>query len=266
MRKKRSHRRTRPHFPHAHSEHDQENPAVDDDFGVPIPGLPLAEEQWARTGIKQLPPPGPLSWPDWFGREAPVVLDLGCGNGRFVITSAMLRPECDHVGLDALPLVIRYATRRANQRGLTNVRMIVSGAYEFLEQYVAPGSVQEIHLYHPQPFREKRKELAARRLVSPAFLALVHRSLSTNGLLVIQTDNRAYWGYMRKVIPEFFIFEEQTGPWPDMPQGRTRREIYARQHQMPVYRASAHPRAEVTPERIKALVATLPLPRFDAGK
>src|SRR5687768_15131932 len=92
----------------------------DEDFGVPIPGLPIAPELWARTGIKQLPPPRPIDWSEWFGRSAPVVLDLGCGNGRFVITSGLRHPEKDHVGLDSLPLVIRYATRRANQRGLHN--------------------------------------------------------------------------------------------------------------------------------------------------
>lgn len=244
----------------------REELGVEDDFGVPIPGLSLPPEQWARTGIKHLPPPAPLDWSSWFGRVAPVVLDLGCGNGRFVITSAMLRPEVDHVGLDSLPLVIRYATRRANQRGLTNVRMIVSGAYEFLEQYVALQSVAEIHLYHPQPFREKRKELAARRLVSPAFLALVHRSLSPGGLFVIQSDNQAYWGYIRRVVPEFFEFSEHEGLWPDMPQGRTRREIYARKHGMKVYRATGAPRTDLSPERIAELIASLPLPRFDAGK
>jgi tRNA (guanine-N7-)-methyltransferase len=239
---------------------------VEDDFGVPIPGLPLPPEQWAKTGIKQLPPPGPIDCTTWFGRTAPVVLDLGCGNGRFVITSAMRRPELDHIGLDSLPLVIRYATRRANQRGLTNVRMIVIGAYEFLDQYIAPHSIAEIHLYHPQPFREKRKELAARRLVSPAFLALVHRSLSTGGLFVIQSDNQAYWGYIRRIAPEFFLFEEHAGPWPDTPQGRTRREIYARQHGLKVYRATARPRADLSPERMAELIASLPLPQFDAGK
>jgi tRNA (guanine-N7-)-methyltransferase len=244
----------------------REQLGVEDDFGVPIPGLPLRPEQWARTGIKQLPPPGQIDWSSWFGRTAPVVLDLGCGNGRFVITSAMRRPEVDHVGLDSLPLVIRYATRRCNQRGLTNVRLIVSGAYEFLEQYVAPQSVAEIHLYHPQPYREKRKELAARRLVSPAFLALVHRSLPPSGLFVIQSDNQGYWRYIGRIAPEFFHFEEHDGPWPDTPQGRTRREIYARQHRLTVYRATATPRADLTPERIAALIAELPLPRFDAGK
>jgi tRNA (guanine-N7-)-methyltransferase len=239
---------------------------VEDDFGVPIPGLPLPPEQWARTGIKQLPPPGAIDWPSWFGRTAPVVLDLGCGNGRFVITSAMRRPEVDHVGLDALPLVIRYATRRANQRGLSNVRMIVIGAYEFLEQYVAPQSVSEIHLYHPQPYREQRKELAARRLVSPPFLALVQRSLAPGGLYVIQSDNQAYWRYIRRIAPEFFVFEEHDAPWPDTPQGRTRREIYARQHGLKVYRATATARSDLSTERIAQLIVELPLPQFDAGK
>jgi len=239
---------------------------VENDFGVPIPGLPLPPEQWARTGIKKLPPPGAIDWSSWFGRTAPVVLDLGCGNGRFVITSAMRRPEVDHVGLDSLPLVIRYATRRANQRGLHNVRLIVIGAYEFLDEYVPPHSVAEIHLYHPQPYREKRKELAQKRVVSPQFLALVHRSLATGGLFVIQTDNQAYWAYIRKTAPEFFAFNEHDGPWPDTPQGRTRREIYARQHGMMVYRGTGRPRADLSEERIGELISNLPLPQFNAGK
>lgn len=243
-----------------------DNFQVEDDFGVPIPGLPLPREQWVQTGIKQLPPPGHINWPDWFGRSAPVVLDLGCGNGRFVITSAMRRPEVDHVGLDSLPLVIRYATRRANQRGLSNVRMIVIGAYEFLDLYVPPGTVSEIHLYHPQPYREKRKELAHKRLVSPAFLALVHGSLNEAGDFVLQTDNRAYWAYLFKIVPEFFEMTVHDGPWPDTPQGRTRREIYARKHGLQVWRATCRPRADLSQKRIAELIASLPLPRFDAGK
>ena len=92
--------------------------SADDDYGVPIPGEVLPPEQWAKTAIKRLPPPGLLDWRAIFGREAPLVLDLGCGNGRFVIASALARPELDHIGIEILPVVIRYATRRANQRGL----------------------------------------------------------------------------------------------------------------------------------------------------
>ena len=195
---------------------------IEIEFGVPIPGVILPPAEWARTAIKKLPDTGPLDWPAIFGRSAPVVLDLGCGNGRFVVSSAVRRADHDHVGLDILPVVIRYATRRGNQRGLHNTRFAVCGAFEFLEKYVAPQSVQEIHIYHPQPYHDPEK--AYRRLISPEFLGLVHRSLAPNGLFVLQTDNPGYWKYVAQVAPHSFrFFTTKRGPWPDLiPQGRTR--------------------------------------------
>jgi tRNA (guanine-N7-)-methyltransferase len=236
--------------------------SADEDYGVPIPGLVLPPEQWAHAAIKRLPPPGYLDWRAIFGREAPIVLDLGCGNGRFIISSALARPDLDHIGIEILPVVIRYATRRANQRGLSNVRLAVIGAYEFLAQYIAPASIAEIHLYHPQPYRDDDKK--HRRLLTPEFLALVHRSLVAQGLLVIQTDNKAYWHYLRRIAPLFFEFEELTGRWPDAPQGRTRREIYARRHKMTIYRAIARPLAALTAEQIEQIVRAAPQPNFRA--
>ena len=70
---------------------------VEHEFGIPIPGRILPESEWARTAIKRLPPPGPLDWAAIFGRSAPVVLDLGCGNGRFTLKSALDRTGFDHV-------------------------------------------------------------------------------------------------------------------------------------------------------------------------
>lgn len=236
----------------------------DSDFGVLIPGRVLPPEAWAKTAIKRLPPPGPLDWQAIFGRAAPVVLDLGCGNGRFIITSSLARPEFDHLGVDILPLVIRYATKRANQRGLANVRLAVIGGYELLEQYVASGSVAEIHLYHPQPYQDAAEH--HRRLITPEFLALVHRSLSPGGLVVLQTDNRAYWQYLRRAAPHLFDFEELVGPWPDAPQGRTRREIYARQHKLKVYRGQGHPKPHLSPEQIAEILRSQPAPDFDARR
>lgn len=240
-----------------------DDPTIEYEFGVPIPGRILPPEQWARTALKRLPPAGPLDWATLFGRQAGVVLDLGCGNGRYTLASALARPELDHLALDALPVVIRYATRRANQRGLANVRFAVSGAHEFLEQYVAPHSVREVHLYHPQPYRDPRQ--AIRRLVTPEFLGLVHRSLEPGGLFVVQTDNHGYWGYLRRVMPQLFDFHEQIGPWPDMPEGRTRREIYAIRKRLPVFRGWGRP-LELAPDALTQLLSQLPAPRFDAQR
>ena len=87
----------------------------------------------------------------------------------------LARPELDHFAIDMLPVVIRYATRRANQRGLHNVRFAVKDAQTFLAAYVAEASVAEVHLYHPQPYHDPRQ--AHLRLVTPRFLADVHRGL-----------------------------------------------------------------------------------------
>jgi tRNA (guanine-N7-)-methyltransferase len=217
----------------------------DDDFGVPIPGQILPQDAWAKTAIKRLPA-APLDWPAIFGRTAPVVLDLGCGNGRFLISSALARPEMDHLGIDILPMVIRYATRRCNQRGLHNSRLAVIGAFELLAEYVPPASVAEIHLYHPQPY-ETRGHVDD-RLITLEFLTLVQRSLVPGGQFVVQTDNKNYWKDIRRFVPQLFEFEELTGTWPDAPQGRTRREIYARQHGLKIFKGQGRPRIQTASE------------------
>jgi tRNA (guanine-N7-)-methyltransferase len=211
----------------------------DDDFGVPIPGRVLPPEEWARTAIKKLPPP-PWNWVDIFGREAPVVLDLGCGNGRFLISSALARPTHNFLGIDILPLVIRYATKRCNQRGLHHTRLAVIGAYDLLAEYVPPASVAEIHLYHPQPY-ETRGHIQD-RLITPEFLELCRRALVPDGLFVVQTDNKGYWQDIRRLVPSFFDFTELTGPWPDAPRGRTRREIYARRKKLKIFKGQGTPK------------------------
>jgi len=167
----------------------KERRQIEREFGVPVAGEILRPEQWTQTALKKLPE-AYLDWQQLFGRQAPVVLDLGCGNGRFLIGSAVWRPTHDHLGLDILPLVIRYATRRANQRGLKNLRFAVGGAKELLQEHVRPGSVAEIHCYHPQPYYDPAQ--VGRRLITPEFLALVHRSLKPDGSFFIQTDNPGY--------------------------------------------------------------------------
>ena len=243
---------------------ENDSSAIESEFGVPIPGQVLPESEWARTAIKRLPPPeeGPLDWSKIFGREAPIVLDLGCGNGRFALLSALNRPDHDHVAIDIVPAVVRYATKRANQRGLHNVRVAVKDAQSFLRSYVPRGSVSEIHLYHPQPFHDPKE--ARLRLVTPAFLKHVHRALKPGGLFVVQTDSPEYWEYMTQVIPSFFTFRPHPAPWPDAPEGRSRREILARSRDLPIFRAVCTRKDDLQQSDIRELVQNLPRPDFES--
>ncbi len=207
---------------------------IEKEFGVPFPGQILDPTQWVQTALKKFPEDGFLDFTAIFGRQAPIVIDLGCGNGRFLIQSACSRPEFDHLGIDVLPVVIRYARKRGNQRGLRNLRFAVGGAYELLNRYIEAASVQEIHCYHPQPYYDPKD--VSKRLITPQFLTLVVRSLKLGGIFTIQTDHPGYWEYIKNIMPIFFDWKELTGTWPDSPRGRTRREIIARSKKLPIFR------------------------------
>jgi tRNA (guanine-N7-)-methyltransferase len=242
----------------------KERRQIEREFGVPVAGEILDPALWTRTALKKLPVTGRLSWNEVFGRSAPVVLDLGCGNGRFLLGSAVWRPDHDHLGIDILPVVIRYATRRGNQRGLGNLRFAVGHAFAFLERFVEPASIREIHCYHPQPYYDPA--LASRRLITPEFLALVHRSLGPDGCFFIQTDNPGYWSYIREIVAVFFDFHLQEKTWPDAPKGRTRREIIALRRGLPVFRGWGAVRTSLSESEAMKLAAELPGPVFDADR
>ena len=237
---------------------------IEREFGVPIAGEILDPAQWTQTALKKLPAEGRLDLEGLFGRAAPLVLDVGCGNGRFLIGSAVWRPELDHLGIDILPVVIRYATRRGNQRGLPNIRFAVVDGLRLLHSLLPPGCAAEVHCYHPQPYYDPAH--VQRRLITPEFLALVHRTLSPGGLFAIQTDNPGYWRYIRAVVPFFFDFHERIGRWPDAPKGRTRREIIALKRGLPVFRGSGTARADILAADAIRLAGALPPPVFDADR
>lgn len=237
---------------------------IEREFGVPFAGEILDPARWTQTALKKLPGTGPLELEAVFGRRAPLVVDIGCGNGRFLLGSAVWRPDHDHLGVDALPVVIRYATRRANQRGLTNIRLAVVDGLRLVRDLLPAHSVAEIHCYHPQPYADPPE--VEKRLLNPAFLALAHRALVPGGMFFVQTDHRGYWGYLRQVLPHFFAFYERIGRWPDAPKGRTRREIIALRRGLPIYRGSGPARPDLDEAALDHLAQTLPPPVFDPDR
>jgi tRNA (guanine-N7-)-methyltransferase len=204
-----------------------------------------------------LGPKGLFDWRAAFGRDAPRVLDLGCGNGRFLIASALARPETDHLGIELVPQAVKFGSLRAGQRGLTNCKFAWGDASEFLLARCAPSSIDEIHLYHPRPPEAGRR--AGRRQLGPEVLLAIWRTLRPDGLFVFQTDNARQARYARAAAAALFEWRERKGPWPDAPRGRTLREIVAIARKLAVVRAEAR-RLDLSPEEAEARAARLGAP------
>lgn len=223
--------------------HDNRAPigegTIEREFGVPIPGQVVAKESWTQTALKKLPDSGQVDTEAIFGRLAPLVVDIGCGNGRFSLGSAWSRRDHDHLAADILPVVIRYATRRGNQRGLTNLRFCVVDGERLVTELLPAGRVKEIHCYHPQP--NPKPGEGHGRLIQPFFMAEVIRVLEPGGLFVVQTDNIGYWAQIKPLVEQFLSFRVHPGRWPDSPRGRSRREIYAMKKGLPVHRGMGNP-------------------------
>ena len=107
---------------------------IEREFGVPVAGEILDPSRWTNTALKKLPADGLIDLAGLFGRSAPLVLDLGCGNGRWLIGSAVWRPQFDHLGVDILPVVIRYATRAGTDqfKRVQKLRHVLAGLLEKL--------------------------------------------------------------------------------------------------------------------------------------
>jgi tRNA (guanine-N7-)-methyltransferase len=169
----------------------------------------------------------------------------------------------DHLGIDLVPPAVKFASLRAGQRGLRNAKFAWGDAVEFVLERVEPGTLAEVHLYHPQPHFDPRS--VARRQLTPAVLVAIHRALAPGGLFVFQTDNPAYARYAREVAPALFSWHELAGPWPDAPRGRTLREIVARAKGLEVVRAEGV-RLDLPDAVVRERAAALPEPTFDANR
>lgn len=167
----------------------------------------------------------PFDWEREFGRSAPRLLDVGSGNGGFVLEAAALRPDRDHLGieLDAHHAAPGLATAKA--LGLQNVRFIVGDAVEWLYERLAPASLDELHLYHPQPYDDP--DVSRRGLLTPELFDRIWVVLRPGARIYLQSDHRACARYLFEVSERSFEREILSGPWTEPPIVRTRREQIA---------------------------------------
>ena len=149
-------------------------------------------ELWPAFGIESGDVPIDLA--SAFGREAPVTLEVGFGNGEALLALAEAHPERNCLGLEVHAPGVGHLLLRCEERRVGNVRVICQDAVEVLERRIGDAALDEVLLYFPDPWPKKRHH--KRRIVQPPFLELVARRLRPGGVLRMATDWEPYAGHM----------------------------------------------------------------------
>ena len=139
----------------------------------------------------------PYDPPSWFGRTAPLVLEIGTGMGEASAALAAAEPAVDHIGAEVYEPGLAQLLMRLVQQELRNLVLLRGDAVELLRTTVPGGSLDGIRIYFPDPWPKRKHR--KRRLVQPEFVALAASRLRPGGTLHMATDWADYATQMRAV-------------------------------------------------------------------
>jgi len=154
---------------------------------VPPARFRLGDPRWLLE-LRHLP--WPMDWAASFGRDGPLHVELGFGDGAFLAALARRMPAANGVGVERALEPIRWALRRLRREGLANVRLVWGDAFAALALLFEPGSIEGLYVNFPDPWPKARHH--HRRLLTPAFLHLAAHRLRPGGALTIATDDPDY--------------------------------------------------------------------------
>lgn len=125
-----------------------------------------------------------------FGRQAPLIVEIGFGNGDSLAAMAEANPEVNYLGIEVHRPGVGHLLMLLEQRGICNVRIYHHDAIEILEQKIPDHSVAGLHLFFPDPWHKRRHH--KRRIVRPSFLDLLNKKLIHGGYFHAATDWKDY--------------------------------------------------------------------------
>lgn len=154
----------------------------------------------AELGPRFLLPytPGTVDFEATFGRQAPVVLEIGFGMGDATAKIAQALPDADFIGCEVHEPGVGALLKHIGEMQLSNLRLIRHDAVEVLENMIAPDSLAGVHVFFPDPWHKKRHH--KRRLIQPAFVAKLVHHLAPGGYLHLATDWEPYAQQMLEVL------------------------------------------------------------------
>ena len=138
-----------------------------------------------------------FDWREIFGNDNPVEIELGAGDGGFILEYANRHPERNFIAIERLKGRGNKIAKRAGQRDLTNLRALRLQSEYVIAHMCPPAGVSVIHIMFPDPWPKRRHFKF--RLIQPEFLAAAHRALVGGGIIRFTTDHEEYFQWANKV-------------------------------------------------------------------
>jgi tRNA (guanine-N7-)-methyltransferase len=152
----------------------------------------LPELQVGRLDLVQL-----------FGRNAPLHVDLGCGDGSFLCEMARQFPKRNFLGIERLTKRVEKVRRKADE--IENVRVLRADTLFAVRYLLRESSVETFYLLFPDPWPKRRHQL--RRIFTPDFLDAIVVALVQRGVLRVATDQFDYFHQIERLSRSHLQFQ-----------------------------------------------------------
>jgi tRNA (guanine-N7-)-methyltransferase len=151
---------------------------------------PMEGREMRRSFFSWRREPFPVDWVTVFGSSGPLHLEVGFGDGRYLVTQAEARPTARFIGFEISGVSLYRAARRVRRLSLGNIRLLKVGAQFGVRHLFAPGELSSITVNFPDPWPKERHR--TKRLLRSSFLQLAASRLGPRGKIKLATDHRGY--------------------------------------------------------------------------
>lgn len=172
----------------------------------------------------------PIDGREEFGNDHPIVLEIGSGKGRFLISEALEHPERNYIGVEMALQYFRIIKDRLEKRDIPNARVINFDAKQVISRMFRDDSVREVHIYFPDPWPKKRNR--KRRFIQDDVLEQLVRILEPEGTGMFVTDHQ---GYFEDAVPVFETWFDIEAGEAGGTEPRTNYEAKYREEGRPIY-------------------------------
>jgi len=191
--------------------------------------------------IKYQTPVNPINWEKiYLDANQPLLLDIGCARGKFLMEMAQLQSNWNFLGLEIREPLVEAANQIREQLGLTNLHYVFCNANNSLKPLLSclpKDIIRRVTIQFPDPWFKNRH--GKRRVVQPQLVAELADYLPLGGTVFLQSDVKFVALEMCERFQENSAFERQNERWlaeNPLPVP-TERELFTLEKNEPVYRA-----------------------------